>query len=124
MSFAEHIAPILRTTLEVLHEAGRPLQPDEVRQAVTERISIAPEHQGPNAHGQTRWWAQLGFRTGEAASLGWMVKRNGWSITSAGIQALEDFPGLSSIGSWGVNTERGDYLRRAASMPIPVGTWC
>ncbi|GAA4912701.1 alkylated DNA nucleotide flippase Atl1 [Nonomuraea thailandensis] len=94
MSFAEHIAPILRTTLEVLHEAGRPLQPDEVRQAVTERISIAPEHQGPNAHGQTRWWAQLGFRTGEAASLGWMVKRNGWSITSAGIQALEDFPGV------------------------------
>ncbi|WP_433431976.1 MGMT family protein [Nonomuraea sp. CA-141351] len=94
MSFAEHIAPILRTTLEVLREAGRPLQPDEVRKAVTEKISIAPEHQGPNAHGQTRWWAQLGFRTGEAASLGWMIKRNGWSITPAGIQALEDFPGV------------------------------
>ncbi|MFF3443899.1 MGMT family protein [Streptosporangium sp. NPDC002721] len=94
MSFAEHIAPILRTTLEILQEAGRPLQPDEVRKAVAERVSIAPEHEGLNAHGQTRWWAQLGLRTGEAASLGWMSKRNGWAITPAGIQALENFPGV------------------------------
>lgn len=93
MSFAEHMAPILRATLEVLREVGRPMQPDEVRRAVIERVTITPEHREPNMHGQTRWWAQLGFRTGEAASLGWMVKRNGWSITAAGIQALEDHPG-------------------------------
>ncbi|MDR8410829.1 MGMT family protein [Nonomuraea sp. 3-1Str] len=92
MSFAEQLAPILRATLEILRDAGRPLQPDDVRRAVSEKVSIAPEYQGPNAHGQTRWWAQLESRTGEAASLGWMIKRNGWSITVSGIQALEDYP--------------------------------
>lgn len=94
MSFSEHSAPILRAALEVLRDASRPLQPNVVRDAIAERVEIAPEHLELNAHGQTRWWAQLGFRTGEAAALGWMVKRNGWSITEAGVQALEDFPGV------------------------------
>ncbi|MEV0663576.1 MGMT family protein [Actinomadura luteofluorescens] len=93
MSFAEHIAPIFRTAMEILRDEGRPLQPTEVREAVASRVTIDPEHERPNAHGQIRWHSQLGFRTGEAASLGWMTKRNGWAITQAGIQALEDFPG-------------------------------
>jgi 5-methylcytosine-specific restriction protein B len=93
VSFAEHSAPILRATMEVLREADRPLQPDEVRNAVEKRVDIAPEYRATNAHGQVRWWAQLGFRTGEAAVLGWMTKRNGWSITEAGLQALDDYPG-------------------------------
>nr|WP_225311654.1 MGMT family protein [Microbispora cellulosiformans] len=56
-------------------------------------MPIGPELRAPNAHGQARWWAQLGFRTGEAASLGWMTKRNGWAITEAGVRALQEFPG-------------------------------
>ncbi|MGW5265711.1 MGMT family protein [Microbispora sp. NPDC004025] len=56
-------------------------------------MTIPPELRGPNAHGQARWWAQLGFRTGEAASLGWMTKRNGWAITEAGVRALDGFEG-------------------------------
>ncbi|WP_167530496.1 MGMT family protein [Microbispora hainanensis] len=56
-------------------------------------MTIPAELRGPNAHGQARWWAQLGFRTGEAASIGWMTKRNGWAITEAGIRALDDFEG-------------------------------
>ncbi|MEV7013586.1 MGMT family protein [Streptosporangium sp. NPDC051022] len=79
--------------METLREADRPLQPDEVRAAVSRRVAIAPEQQSPNAHGQTRWWEQVVLRTGEAASLGWVTKRNGWSITPAGLRALEDFPG-------------------------------
>ncbi|MEU8250442.1 MGMT family protein [Nonomuraea sp. NPDC048916] len=94
MSFAEHIAPILRATMEILREAGHPMQPESVRDAITKRVEISPEHQELNAHGQMRWWAQLGFRTGEAASLGWMIKRNGWSITDSGIHALGRFPGV------------------------------
>ncbi|GLY78499.1 MGMT family protein [Actinoallomurus iriomotensis] len=93
MSFTEHIAPVFRAAMEVLREEGRPMQPAAVREAVAERVVIDPEQQRPNAHGQIRWHAQLGFRTGEAASLGWMTKRNGWAITPAGIQALEEFPG-------------------------------
>ncbi len=94
MSFSEQSAAILRAAMEVLHETGHPLQPDAVRDAITKRVEIAPEYQKPNAHGQTRWWAQLGFRTGEAAALGWITKRNGWSITEVGVQALENFPGI------------------------------
>ncbi|SPT51854.1 MGMT family protein [Actinomadura madurae] len=93
MSFAEHIAPIFRAAMEILRDEGRPLKPAEVREAVAARVTIDPEHEEPNAHGQIRWHSQLGFRTGEAASIGWMTKRNGWAITEAGIQALEDFPG-------------------------------
>jgi alkylated DNA nucleotide flippase Atl1 len=93
MSFTEHIAPVFRGAMEVLREEGRAMQPAEVREAVAERVVIDPEHEKPNAHGQIRWHAQLEFRTGEAASLGWMTKRNGWAITPAGIQALEEFPG-------------------------------
>ncbi|TDC94559.1 hypothetical protein [Actinomadura sp. 7K507] len=93
MSFAEHIAPIFRAAMEILRDEERPLKPAEVRDAVEARVTIAPEHEAPNAHGQIRWHSQLGFRTGEAASIGWMTKRNGWAITETGIQALEDFPG-------------------------------
>ncbi|TYB43153.1 hypothetical protein FXF59_34085, partial [Microbispora tritici] len=93
MAYADQISPILRATFELLREAGRPLPPGEVRKEVEERVPIAPELRAPNAHGQARWWAQLGFRTGEAASLGWMTKRNGWAITEAGVRALQDFPG-------------------------------
>ncbi|MFC4059077.1 hypothetical protein ACFOWE_12270 [Planomonospora corallina] len=89
----EHIAPIFRAALETLREAGRPLRPDTVREEIGKRVEIAPEHRKPDAHGQPGWWAQLSLRTGEAAALGWMVKRNGWSITEVGARALEDFPG-------------------------------
>ncbi|GAA3794282.1 hypothetical protein GCM10022226_12040 [Sphaerisporangium flaviroseum] len=92
MPFTEHIAPFLRATMEILREEGRPMQPDRVRKAVSERVPIASEYLALDGHGQARWWAQLGFRTGEAASIGWMSKRNGWSITPIGVQALENFP--------------------------------
>ncbi|MEU7916466.1 MGMT family protein [Microbispora bryophytorum] len=93
MAYADKISPILRATLELLREAGRPLRPEEVRNEVESRVTIPSELRGLNAHGQARWWAQLGFRTGEAASLGWMTKRNGWAITEAGVRALDDFEG-------------------------------
>ncbi|GGO19703.1 hypothetical protein GCM10010116_39480 [Microbispora rosea subsp. aerata] len=94
MAYADSISPILRATLELLRDAGRPLRPEEVRKEVERRVTIPPELRGPNAHGQERWWAQLGFRTGEAASIGWMTKRDGWAITEAGIRALDDFKGI------------------------------
>ncbi|MEU8108386.1 hypothetical protein AB0C18_32215 [Nonomuraea muscovyensis] len=95
MSFAEQIMPIFRATLEVLREAGAPMPSGAVREAVAEHVEIPRDLQIPDAHGETRWWSQVIFRTGEAASLGWMAKRNGWSITGVGIKALEDFPNVA-----------------------------
>ena len=93
MPFAEHITPILRAAMETLRDAGRPLKPTEVREAVAEQVTIDPEHEERNKDGQIRWHAQLSFRTGEAVKIGWMSKENGWGITELGIQALENFPG-------------------------------
>ncbi|MEZ7129656.1 restriction endonuclease [Nonomuraea sp. AD125B] len=95
MSFAEQIMPIFRIALEVLREAGGPMQPGAVREAIAERVEIPRDLRRPDAHGEILWWTQVSFRTGEAASLGWMTKRNGWSITSIGIKALDDFPDIS-----------------------------
>ena len=33
----------------------------------------------------------VGFNTGDAATVGWMTKIGGWSITEAGIEALETY---------------------------------
>ena len=35
----------------------------------------------------------VGFHTGDAATVGWASKLGGWSITDAGIEALETYPG-------------------------------
>ncbi|MGW0194268.1 hypothetical protein [Nonomuraea sp. NPDC003201] len=95
MSFAEEIMPIFRAALEVLHEAEGRMPPSAVREAVSRRVDIPRDLQLPDAHGEIRWWTQVSFRTGEAASLGWIAKRNGWSITSGGARALEEFPGVA-----------------------------
>ncbi|MEV0161305.1 restriction endonuclease [Nonomuraea fuscirosea] len=95
MSFAEQIMPVFRVTLELLREAGAPMPPGAVRETVAERVDIPRDLLLPDAHGEVRWWSLMIFRTGEAASLGWMAKRNGWSITAAGVKALEDFPDIA-----------------------------
>ncbi|MFI6993700.1 hypothetical protein [Nonomuraea wenchangensis] len=95
MSFAEQIMPIFRIALEVLREAGGRMSPSAVRDAIAERAEIPRDLQSPDAHGEIRWWTQVSFRTGEAASLGWMAKRNGWSITPVGVKALDDFPDVA-----------------------------
>ncbi|MCA2176679.1 hypothetical protein LDL08_10840 [Nonomuraea glycinis] len=95
MSFAEQIVPIFRATLEVLREAGGPMSPGAVHEAVSGRVDIPRDLQRSDPHGEIRWWTQMSFRTGEAASLGWMTKRNGWAITSVGAKALDDFPGAA-----------------------------
>ena len=42
--------------------------------------------------GGVRWEIALHFHSGDAATIGWITKRGGWSITEAGIEALANFP--------------------------------
>lgn len=93
MSFAEHMGPLLRAALEVLRDADRPLNRHEVMDAVAKRVEISSAHETTDTQGRVRWRVQLGWRTSEAVAIGWITKRGGWSITEAGIQALEDYPG-------------------------------
>ena len=43
------------------------------------------------AGGRDRWRVHLGFYAGDAATVGWITKRNGWAITEAGIEALDAY---------------------------------
>ncbi|MGW5685665.1 AAA family ATPase [Nonomuraea sp. NPDC003754] len=93
MAFADHIGPLLRTTLEVLRDADGPITRRETFDEVERRVEIAPEYLTSYPNGEPRWRKQLGWRVMEAAALGWVTRRGGWSITEAGLQALEDYPG-------------------------------
>lgn len=44
-----------------------------------------------------RYNTALGFMIGNAATLGWASKLGGWSITEAGIDALDEFPDPASL---------------------------
>jgi 5-methylcytosine-specific restriction enzyme B len=85
-------ALLLRTALEVLRDAGTPLQTREALRQVAERVTLAPYWHWRYNNGQTRWTVAVNFLTGDAATIGWMTKRGGWAITEAGLEALEAFP--------------------------------
>ena len=85
-------ALLVRTTLEVLRDAGGPLQPREAVDEIERRVQFTPYELERPADGQSRWRVHLGWYTGDAATVGWMTKRGGWAITEAGIEALETYP--------------------------------
>jgi 5-methylcytosine-specific restriction enzyme B len=87
-------APFLRACLEVLREASEPLPGREVLARAGQRVPPTPyesqpysaEATGPRWQNHLRWW------TGDAATIGWMTKRDGlWSLTPAGEAALDAF---------------------------------
>jgi 5-methylcytosine-specific restriction enzyme B len=82
---------IIWETLLVLRDASRPLSRDEVVNAVRARILPTAFEDGRNSNGRTRWMVALNFQTGDASTIGWMTKRDGWSITDEGRSALEKF---------------------------------
>jgi 5-methylcytosine-specific restriction protein B len=93
-SRAEHVryGLIVWETLRVLEDAGRPLSRDEVVNALRARLRPTAFEDGRNSNGRTRWMVALNFETGDATTIGWMSKRDGWSITEDGLAALEKFP--------------------------------
>ncbi|MFB9252186.1 McrB family protein [Sphaerisporangium melleum] len=93
-TYAERIAPLIRSALEVLRDTDRPLTRQEVMDEVERRVDIPPGLAVVDSGGRVRWRVQLGFRTSEAGVIGWLTKRGAWSITEMGIQALDDFPGV------------------------------
>jgi 5-methylcytosine-specific restriction enzyme B len=90
---------LLRTALEVLRDAGGPLQVRQVLDAVAGRVELTPDELGRYDSGQPRWDVAVRFFTGDAATLGWMTKRGGWAITEAGLEALETYPGTDELFS-------------------------
>ena len=56
------------------------------------RVQLTPYELSVDKSGQPRYDRAVGFHTGDAATVGWMSKLGGWSITEAGIEALETYP--------------------------------
>lgn len=93
MSYDDQMASLFRTALEVLRDSSTPLPRPQVMAEVERRTSSTETAADQNPGRPARWQVQLGFRTSEAATIGWLTKRDGWAITEAGLQALTEHRG-------------------------------
>jgi 5-methylcytosine-specific restriction protein B len=83
---------ILWETMQVLREAPRTLTASQVLEAVRTQLQpTAYESARPRGRA-ARWENAFGFQTGDAATIGWITKRGGWSLLEAGASALQAFP--------------------------------
>jgi 5-methylcytosine-specific restriction protein B len=82
---------IIWETLRVLRDAATPLQPREVVPLVRERLRPTPHENETVKSGGVRWETVLGFVSGDAVTVGWMNKAGGWSISDAGLEALDTY---------------------------------
>ncbi|EOD67655.1 ATPase [Amycolatopsis vancoresmycina DSM 44592] len=80
--------------MEVMRDLGAPTPGREVLAQVAERVEFTDYELEPiDKNGQTRWENHLRWHTGDAATIGWLTKVGGWSLTEAGGLALDTFPG-------------------------------
>jgi chromosome segregation ATPase len=84
-------AILLWTALSVLAETGEPMAGRDVITRMAERLDVTPYWAEQYSSGQVRWIVAVHFGTGGAATIGWMSKREGWSITEAVLAAMEAF---------------------------------
>jgi 5-methylcytosine-specific restriction protein B len=82
---------ILRAAMTVLRDSVGPLSVTEVTDAVRPMVQPTAYELNRVKSGGVRWEVALHFLTGQAATVGWMTKLAGWSLTEAGLEALEEF---------------------------------
>jgi 5-methylcytosine-specific restriction protein B len=83
-------ALLLQTCLEILRDHGGRVPKREVYVEVTHRLNLTDAEQAPGRDTVPRWVTYLGYHTSAAASVGLVVKMDAhWSITEAGLSALE-----------------------------------
>lgn len=84
---------MVRTCVEVLRDSGEPMSGREVLDEVAKRVDLNEAELKPHKNGAPAWAVAVGFHTGDAATVGWMVKRDGrWWIAEAGRAALDTYP--------------------------------
>jgi len=84
-------ALIFWETMRLLREAGGPLARNQVVAVVRDRIQPTEREIRRNRSGGVSWESALNFQSGDAATVGWMTKRGGWTILPDGLQALDVF---------------------------------
>ena len=83
---------LLKTTLEILRDASTKMHPSQVLEEIQRRVDLNSRELSKDKSGAPRFDRAVGFDTGYAATVGWVSKIGGWSITEAGIEALEAYP--------------------------------
>jgi 5-methylcytosine-specific restriction protein B len=83
---------LLRVAMEIVRDAGPKLHPVELYQELRSRVQLTPYELSVDNSGLPRYDRAVGFMTGDAATVGWVSKINGWSITEAGAEALDTYP--------------------------------
>jgi hypothetical protein len=78
--------------MEVLRDHGGKVHPSEVQNDIGRRITLTPCELSLDNSGLPRFDRAAGFDTGYAATVGWTSKIGGWSLTDAGIEAMETYP--------------------------------
>ncbi len=95
---------LIKTVLEILRDAGTRVPQAQVVAELRRRMTLTPYELSTDKSGNSRWETALGWHSGDAATVGWMSKIGGWSITDAGIEALETYP--DAFGLWAELTHR------------------
>jgi len=95
----EHIRRdlLIKTVLEIVRDAGTKVPPSQVLDELRGRLELTSYELSVDNSGLQRYNRAVGFHTLEAATIGWMSKIGGWSITDAGIEALEAYPDASDL---------------------------
>ena len=83
---------LLKTALEILRDAGTKVPQGKVLEELQRSVQLTPYELSVDNSGLPRFDRAVGFHTGDAATAGWASKLGGWSITDAGIDALETYP--------------------------------
>jgi 5-methylcytosine-specific restriction enzyme B len=83
---------LVKAVLEILRESGTKVPQTQVLEELRRRVELTPHELSLNNSGYSRWETALAWHSGGAATIGWMSKIGGWSITDAGIEALETYP--------------------------------
>jgi 5-methylcytosine-specific restriction protein B len=85
-------ALILWETMCVLRDAPGPLARSQVIHVVRDLIQPTDrENWRTRVDGAPSWESALNYQSGDAATIGWMTKRGGWSILPDGAAALDTF---------------------------------
>ena len=83
---------LLRTALEILRDAGTKVPQAQVLEELRRRVAFNPRELSVDNSGLPRYDRAVGWKMGDAATIGWASKIGGWSITEAGIDALDAYP--------------------------------
>ncbi|UOZ08781.1 McrB family protein [Amycolatopsis sp. WQ 127309] len=108
-------AQLLRVCMEVIRDSDNPLTQEEVVARVIGEVVAEPIA----GLVQPEIGAQIGKYTAEAASIGWLSRTNGWSLTESGELALDAFPGGRLLDEFKLRTNEFRMQRDLALADLP-----